>query len=162
MAASAYQSGDIDIAYTYSPYLEKANAAQPDGRIIYDTSKKPTAIIDINIVSTEFAQDYPDAVQAFVKGIFKAQEFLKTNPSEAYAIVAEPLGIQPEEVGEQLKGVQLPDLATQVEMINDSQSELYLLNALSAMAEFLNEQEQIETVPDMSRFIDPEFLTALT
>ena len=157
VAASAYQSGDIDIAYTYSPYLEKANAAQPDGRIIYDTSKKPTAIIDINIVSTEFAQDYPDAVQAFVKGIFKAQEFLKTNPSEAYAIVAEPLDIQPNEVADQLKGVRFPDLKTHLEMVNNSQSELNLLNALSAMAEFLIEQGQIQTIPDLASLIDPQF-----
>lgn len=159
-AAAAYQAGNVEIAFTYSPYLEKANAEQPDGRIIYDTSKMPTAIIDLNIVSTEFAENHPEAVQAFLKGIFRAQEFLQTNPDEAYAIVAEPLGIQPEEVGEQLQGVQLPDLETNLEMMNNPQSDLYLLNALNDMAEFLQAQGQIDTIPELSSFVDPQFLSA--
>ncbi|WP_339383511.1 aliphatic sulfonate ABC transporter substrate-binding protein [Oculatella sp. LEGE 06141] len=161
-AAAAYQAGNVEIAYTYSPFLEKANDAQPDGRIIYDTSKMPSAIIDLNIVSPEFAQNHADAVQAFLKGIFKAQEFLETNPDEAYAIVAKPLGIQPEEVGEQLKGVRLPDLQTHSEMLTNPQSDLYLLNSLSAMAEFLQAQGQIDTIPDLSGFIDPQFLSTLS
>ncbi|MBE9178009.1 ABC transporter substrate-binding protein [Oculatella sp. LEGE 06141] len=158
VAARAYEAGNVEIAYTYSPFLEKANASQSDGRIIYDTSQKPTAIIDLNLVTTEFAETYPEAVQAFSKGIFKAQEFLKTNPDEAYAIVAEPLGLQPNEVGEQLKGVLLPDLETHSEMLNNPQSDLYLLDALSAMAEFQKTQGQIDTVPDLASFIDPQFL----
>lgn len=160
-AATAYQTGKIDIAYTYSPFLEKANEAQTDGRIIYDTAKMPTAIIDLNLVSTDFAQTHPEAVQAFVAGIFKAQEYLKTNSAEAYAIAAKPLGIQPNEVEAQLKGVRLPDLSTHLEMLNDPNSDLYLLKPMQAMAEFLKDQEQIETVPNLSAVIDPQFVTAL-
>jgi NitT/TauT family transport system substrate-binding protein len=160
-AAAAYQSGNVDIAFTYSPYLEQANAEQPDGRIIYDTSKMPMAIIDLNLVSVDFAQNHPEAVQAFLKGIFKAQEFLQTNPDEAYTIVAEPLGIQPDEVGEQLQGVELPDLQTNMEMMSNPQSDVYLLNALTEMAEFLQAQGQIDTVPDLSRLVDSEFLSAI-
>ncbi|WP_416671808.1 ABC transporter substrate-binding protein [Egbenema bharatensis] len=161
VAAAAYQSGSVDIAFTYSPYLEQANAEQPDGRIIYDTSKMPTAIIDLNLVSADFAQAHPEAVQAFLDGIFKAQEFLETNPDEAYAIVSRPLGIQPEEVGEQLQGVKLPDLQAHLEMMTNPQSEFYLLNALSEMAEFLQAQGQIDTIPDLSRLVDAQFLSNL-
>lgn len=45
-AAAAYQAGNIDIASTYAPFLSQANEAQPDGRIIYDSSQMPTAITD--------------------------------------------------------------------------------------------------------------------
>ncbi|PSB21828.1 myristoyl transferase [filamentous cyanobacterium CCP2] len=162
VAAQAYQAGNVEIAFTYSPYLETANAAQPDGRIIYDTSQKPTAIIDLNLVSTEFAQNYPEATQAFARGIFRAQEFLESNPDEAHAIVARPLGLQPDEVREQLQGVEFPNLQTHLEMVNDSQSELYLLNALTAMAEFLQEQGQIVTIPDLSSLIEPQFFASLS
>jgi NitT/TauT family transport system substrate-binding protein len=161
-AAAAYQAGSIEIAYTYSPFLEKANAAQTDGRIIYDSSKMPTAIIDLNLVSTEFAEANPQAVQGFLAGLFKAQEFLKTNPTEAYAIAAEPLGIQPNEVAAQLKGVRLPDLQTHLEMLNDPSNDLYLLKPMQAMTEFLKDQGQIKTVPDLSNFIDPQFVMALS
>lgn len=160
-AAAAYQAGSIDIAYTYSPFLEKANQAQPDGRIIYDTSKMPTAIIDLNLISADFAQTHPEAVQAFLAGIFKGQEYLKTNPAEAYAIVAKPLGIQPNEVEAQLQGVRLPNLQTHLEMLNDPNSDLYLLKPMQAMAEFLKDQGQIKTMPDLSTVIDSQFIAAL-
>ena len=160
-AAAAYQAGNVEIAYTYSPFLEEANAAQTDGRIIIDTSKMPTAIIDLNLVSTTFLNAHPEAVQAFLSGIFKGQEFLKTNPEEAHAIVAKQFEIEPQEVEAQLKGVRLPDLPMHLEMLNDSQSELYLLKSLTAMAEFLKDQGQIGTVPDMSQFIDGQFIAAL-
>jgi NitT/TauT family transport system substrate-binding protein len=160
-AAAVYQAGNVEIAYTYSPFLEKANEAQTDGRIIYDTSKMPTAIIDLNLVSTEFAETNPQAVQAFVAGIFKAQEFLQTNPDEAHAIVAKHLEIQPDEVETQLQGVRLPDLQTNLEMLNDPNSDLYLLKPMQSMAEFLNDQQQIDTIPDLSGILDPQFLSAL-
>jgi NitT/TauT family transport system substrate-binding protein len=162
VAAQAYQAGNVEIAFTYSPYLEGANAAQPDGRIIYDSSQKPTAIVDLNLVSAEFAQNYAEATRAFSRGIFRAQEFLKTNPSEAYAIAAKPLELQPSEVEEQLQGVEFPDLQTHLEMVNNPQSDLYLLDTLTAMAEFLQAQNQIAAVPDLPSLVDPQFFAGLS
>ncbi|WP_416671811.1 ABC transporter substrate-binding protein [Egbenema bharatensis] len=161
IAAQAYQAGNVEIAFTYSPYLERANTSQPDGRIIYDSSQKPTAIIDLNLVSTDFAQSHPEVVQAFTKGIFEAQAFLKSDPSQSYAIAAEPLGLQPDEVKEQLQGVEFPDLQTHLEMIRDPQSDLNLLKALTAMAEFLQAQGQITAVPDLASLIDRQFFENL-
>ena len=161
-AATAYRAGDIEIAYTYSPFLEKANESQSDGRVIYDTSKMPTAIIDLNLVSTHFARANPQAVQAFLAGIFKAQAFLKTNAAEAHAIVAKPLGLRPDEVEAQLRGVRLPDLKTQLEMLTDPNSNLYLLKSMQAMARFLKGQKAIETIPDLYTMIAPQFITALS
>lgn len=161
-AATAYQTDKIDIAYTYSPFLEKANEAQPDGRIIYDTSKMPTAIIDTYVVSTKLIETQPETVQAFLTGIFKAQEFLETDADEAHAIAAKQLGVEPAEVAAQLKGVRLPDLQTNIEMLSNAQSDLYLMEPLQTMATFLKDQKQIETVPDLANVLDPQFLTALS
>lgn len=160
-AATAYQTGKVDIAYTYSPFLEKANQAQPDGRIIYDTSKMPTAIIDLYVVSAKLVETQPETVQAFLKGIFRGQEFLQTHADEAYAIAAKQLGIEPSEVAAQLKGVRLPDLKTNIEMLSNAQSNLYLMQPLQSMAGFLKDQKQIETIPDLSHVLDPQFVTAL-
>ena len=74
-AAAAYQAGRTDIAVTYSPFLQKANEAQKDGRIIYDTSKMPTAIVDVYLFSTKFIEANPEATKAFVQGILKGLKF---------------------------------------------------------------------------------------
>ncbi len=155
-AAAAYQSGKADIAVTYSPFLAKANQAQKDGRIIFDTSKMPTAIIDIHSFNTKFIEANPGAVEAFVKGTLKSLDFIKTNPTEAYTIAGKRLELSPEEVEAELKGVRLIDKETNLEILNTS-----LLPHLEELSAFLLEQKQIQKAPDLSKLIDPQYLQAV-
>lgn len=161
-AAAAYGAGKVDIAVTYEPFLSQANAAQSGGRIIYDSSKMPTAIVDLYVFDSQFAATYPKAVTAFVQGIFKGLDFLKTNPQDALAIASKPLSITPKELQEQLKGLRLVDLPTNKEMLGDPTSNLYLLNSFKDLVAFLKEQGQIKTDIDMSKYIDPSFINALS
>jgi NitT/TauT family transport system substrate-binding protein len=157
-AAIAYQAGRTDIAVTYSPFLQKANATQKDGRIIIDTAKMPTAIIDLYLFSTKFADINPAGVEGFNKGIFKAIGFMKTNKAEALAITGKRLQISPEEAESQLKGVGLIDLPTNLKMLGDAQSDIYLANHLKEVSEFLIEQKQISQPPDLTKVLAPKFL----
>ncbi len=122
-AAAAYQAGRTDIAVTYSPFLQKANEAQKDGRIIYDTSKMPTAIVDVYLFSTKFIEANPEAPKAFVQGILKGIKFLETNKDEALAIAGKRLQLKPKEVEEQLQGVRLIDLPTNLEMMSNAEKD---------------------------------------
>jgi NitT/TauT family transport system substrate-binding protein len=160
-AAAAYQSGKVDIAVTYAPFLSKANDAQKEGRIIYDSSKMPTAITDLYLVDSKYAEANPKAVAAFVQGILKGLDFLKTNSEEALAIAAKQLEITPADLEEQLKGVRLVDLPTNKEMLGNPNSDLYLLNSMKDLVTFLQSQNQIKSTPDMSKYIDPSFVNAL-
>ena len=157
--AAAYQAGNVEIAYSYSPYMDKANAAQPDGRIIYNSAKMATAIADIYIFSTKFIEANPKAVAAFVNGILRGLEFLQTNAKAGLAIAASRLNITPEELADQLKGINLPDRQTNIEMLGNPQSNLYLLQPMNALAQFLQQQKQIQTVPELSQVLDPQFVT---
>jgi len=157
-AAAAFQTGSIEIAYCYSPFSDKALAAQKDGRVIYSSKQMPTAIADFYVFSTKFTQSNPKAVAAFVEGNFKGLDFLKTNPKEGLAIMAKQLKIKPEELEQQLKGIQMPGLKTNVEMLSDSNSTLYMLKPMTKLAEFLKAQRQIQSVPDLSKLLDPQFI----
>jgi NitT/TauT family transport system substrate-binding protein len=157
-AAAAYQAGRVNIAVTYSPFLQKGNQAQKDGRIIYDTSKMPTAIIDVYLFSPELVEANPNATKAFVQGIFKAIKFLETNKDEALAIAGLRLQLTPEEAENQLKGVRLVDLPTNLEMLSNSQSDIYLLKHMNELSQFLADQDQISEVADMSKVLEPRFL----
>jgi NitT/TauT family transport system substrate-binding protein len=160
-AAAAYQARKVDIAVTYAPFLDKAATARKDGRIIYDTSKMPGSIIDLYIFDTKFVEANPQAIAAFVKGISKGMEFLKTNPQEGYAIASKQLGVSATELEETLKKVKLIEPATNVEMLSNPQSNLYLLKNLEAFAQFLKDQKQIPTIPDLSKTLEPKFVKAL-
>ena len=66
----------------------------------------------------------PAGAEGFVKVIFKAIDFMKTNKSIALVITGKRLQISPEDVKAQLKGVGLIDLPTNVRMLSDT----HLLN----------------------------------
>ena len=158
-AAAAYQSNKADIAVSYAPFLQKANQAQPDGRVIYDTSKMPTAIVDVYLFSPEFVEQNPQAAQAFVNGILKGIEFLDTNTEEALAIAGQKLGLSPEEVAQELKGVDLTSLEKNVQMLAQPDSDLYLVPHMNSLGEFLVSQGQIPEVPaDIPQLLEPQFV----
>lgn len=156
-AAITYQAGRTGIAVTYSPFLQKANDTQKDGRIIFDTSKMPTAIVDLYLFTTNVDTN-PAGAEGFVKGIFKAMDFMKTNRKEALAIAGKRLQISPEEVETQLKGVRLIDLPTNLKMLGDAQSDIYLLNQMNKVSKFLVEHKQISQPPDVTKILEPKFL----
>jgi NitT/TauT family transport system substrate-binding protein len=160
-AAAAYQAGRADIAVTYSPFLKQANDAQPDGRIIYDTSKMPTAIVDIYIFSPEFVAANPAGIQTFVNGIAKGIEFIETNPDEAYAIAGKRLELSPEDVATELQGVKLIGIEDNIKMLGDPQSDLYLQKHMEALGTFLKDQNQIPEAPTpetLAQLLDPTFV----
>jgi len=157
-AAAAYQAGNVEIASTYAPFLSQANEAQTDGRIIYDSSQMPTAITDFYTFDSKYIAANPDAVSAFVNAIAKALDFLATNRDEAIAIAASNLEITPEALAADLEGIDLPNIATNLEMLANPNSDLYILKSLNAMGEFLLAQGQIKTIPNMESFIEPKFI----
>ncbi len=162
-AATAYQAGNVDIAVTYAPFLQEANEATADGRIIYDSTKMPTAIADMYLFSSDFIKANPKAVQGFVNGVFKGIQFLTDSPEEGLAIAAKALEVEPEALAADLKGVKLTDLATNQKMLGDAASDVYLMNSLKELAAFLVEQKEIDAVPaDLDQLIDPQFVQAAT
>ncbi|WP_035492581.1 ABC transporter substrate-binding protein [Baaleninema simplex] len=160
-AAAAYQAGNIDVAVTYAPFMQRANEAQEDGRIIYDSSKMPMAIADVYAFDLEFLEANPQIAEAFVKGIFKGLSFLETNPEEGLEIAAKQFEVTPEALAADLKGIQFPDAEMNLEMLGDPESNLYLLKSLTDLAEFLKSQGQIDTIPDLEPLLEPKFVEAV-
>ncbi|WP_416668219.1 ABC transporter substrate-binding protein [Egbenema bharatensis] len=159
---AAYEAGNVEIAYSYPPYIDSALVAQRDGRVIYDTSQMPTAILDFYAFTTNFIETQPDAVRAFVSSIFRAVDLIKTNDNSALSIAAKRLDVTASDLKTQLEGIDLPDLQTNQDMLANPDSDLYLVEPLTALAEFLVEQNQITEVPNMANFIDPQFVQNLS
>ena len=158
-AAAAFQTGNVDIAVSYAPYLQQAANAVEDGRVIYDSSRMPTAIIDMYIFDSTYVEENPEAVQAFVNGIFKGLQFLQTDRAEALEISAVALDVSAEDVAADLEGVKLPDRATNIEMLAQPDSDLYVAGPLTELAQFLKEEGQIESeAGDFAPLLDPQFV----
>ena len=160
-AAAAFQSNNVDIAVTYAPYLSEAAEAVPDGRIIYDSSQMPTAIADLYLFDTAYIESNPAAVQAFVNATMKGLQYLQDNPEEGLEIGAAALEMEPADLASDLEGFQLPDKATNLEMLAQPASDLYLATTLQELADFLLAEEQIETkIEDTQTMLDSQFIEA--
>jgi len=157
-AAAAYQSGQVDVAVTWAPYLGQVNRQVKEGRIIHDTSKAPGLITDFYLFDTQFIKDNPKAVKAFVKGVFRGLEYFKANRKEGLAIAAKRLEVTPEALAEDLKGIAIPDVETNVAAIGDPKNPMYVVNTLEPLAKFLVEKKQVKKAPDMSKYIDATFV----
>ena len=86
--------------------------------MLIDSSQTPGLIVDVVDLTCDYIKNNPKDVEAFNKGLFKAVEFIKTNPDEAYAIMAKGVGgylEKPEDFAEAAKGVNFYDQARNVE-----------------------------------------------
>ncbi|MEL6602987.1 MAG: ABC transporter substrate-binding protein [Cyanobacteria bacterium J06614_10] len=160
-AAAAFESGNVDIAVSYAPYLQQTDRSIDDGRIIYDSSKMPTAIIDLYLFDTAFIEENPAAVQAFVNAIFKGTQFMDDNPDEMLEIGANELEVTPEELASDLQGVKIPSVEDNLKMLAQPDSDIYIAQPLQELADFLLAEGLIESDPgDLSALLEPRFVQA--
>jgi NitT/TauT family transport system substrate-binding protein len=116
-AAAAFIAGQIPAAVTWEPHLTLVRTKN-QGKVLIDSASTPGLIVDVVSLTCDYIDKNPKDVEAFVKGLYKAVDFIKTNPDEAYAIMAKGVGgylEKPAEFAEAAKGVRFYDQARNVE-----------------------------------------------
>ncbi|MFI8911514.1 glycine betaine ABC transporter substrate-binding protein [Streptomyces sp. NPDC053513] len=101
-ALAAWQRGDIDAAYVWTPSLTEL---KKDGRVLVTSRAiaergRPTA--DLGVVTDAFAAAHPEIVDAWVKAEDQAVKLAESDPSKAAASIGAELGIGPEDARKQL------------------------------------------------------------
>ena len=116
-AAAAFIAGQIPAAVTWEPHLTLGRT-KDQGKVLIDSSATPGLIVDVVSLTCDYIDKNPKDVEAFVKGLYKAVDFIKTNPDEAYAIMAKGVGgylEKPEDFAAAAKGVNFYDQARNIE-----------------------------------------------
>jgi NitT/TauT family transport system substrate-binding protein len=117
-AAAAFIAGQIPAAVTWEPHLTLVRTKN-QGKVLIDSASTPGLIVDVVSLTCDYIDKNPKDVEAFVKGLYKAVDFIKTNPDEAYAIMAKGVGgylEKPADFAEAAKGVRFYDQARNVEL----------------------------------------------
>lgn len=107
-AASAFAAKRVDAAVSYEPWLTKA-AQQGGGEIIF-TTKGTNLIADVLVVRQKLIESRRADLQAYLRAIDKGVKLVNSGDEEAIKIVAQKLGVSPEEAKEQIAGVKIFDL----------------------------------------------------
>ncbi|NVJ93536.1 MAG: ABC transporter substrate-binding protein [Methylocystaceae bacterium] len=90
-AAAAFMADRIAVAVTWEPHLTLAKRADK-GKVLVDSSQTPGAIVDVVALDCTYIKENPKDVKALVKGLYKANELIKSDPEKAYAVMAKGIG----------------------------------------------------------------------
>ncbi len=155
---AAWLRGDIDAAYVWYPVLSEL---QETGVNITDSAQLADQRIittDLVVARTEFAEQYPEILENYIKVQIQANEVLLDDPETAATEIASVLEISEEDAADQITQYVYLRGEEQADYLND-----YIADALKATADFLVEQQSITSAPDLETFansIDTSYLEA--
>jgi taurine transport system substrate-binding protein len=159
---AAWERGDIDAAYVWNPNLAKLIAS--GGTVLItsaDLAAKGKTTYDLAIVTNEFADKYPAAVQTWLEQQDRAITLIKDKPDEAAAAIATELNITADEAKSQLGDLVFLNASEQT-------GADYLGGGLATnlydAAKFNKDQGKIETVKDEAEYqkaVDSSFAAAV-
>jgi taurine transport system substrate-binding protein len=101
----AFVKGDIDGAFTWNPNVTNM---KNNGGVMLTSAREMAdrgyAVVDLDIVRTEFAEQYPDVVGAYVRTMDRAVALYRSDPKAAGAALARFTGLTAEECLAQAAG----------------------------------------------------------
>ncbi|MFM9370745.1 glycine betaine ABC transporter substrate-binding protein [Streptomyces sp. Da 82-17] len=146
---SAWQRGDVDAAYVWTPTLDEL---AKDGRTL-TTSRdvaeagRPTA--DLGVVTDAFAAKHPDIVTAWLRAQDRAVRLARKDPDKAAAAIAAELNVSPAQAKRQLSQLVLltADEQRGPEHLGTPGRPGKLAAHLHDAARFLKDQKAVDAVP---------------
>lgn len=143
---AAWSRGDIDGAYVWNPNL--ASIIDDGGEVLISSAElaeEGTTTYDLAVVSNEFAEEFPEAVQTWVEQQDRAVTLIEDDPEQAAELIAAELDIDPSEAAAQIEDLIFLDAAEQAAAENLGGG---LAENLLAAAEFNAEQGEIDAAAE--------------
>jgi len=114
----AWKEERLDAVITYEPELTKLEA---DGaHRIFDSFSVPGIILDVLAVRTSELKKHSTALEQLVLGHFRGLHHLKANRQDAVHRIAPRLGIPAQNVLDAFRGLELPDIRTNLQYLGGS------------------------------------------
>ncbi|MDF2677931.1 MAG: taurine-binding periplasmic protein precursor [Bacillota bacterium] len=153
---AAWQRGDIDAAYGWEPILSDI---LKDGTTIVtskDLAEYGIITSNVEIVSKEFAQKYPQIVTNYIKALDKAVKLYNENRNEAVKTIAESLNITEEEALKQTQGSIWLSAEQQLssDYFGTTSEKGKLADNLKDTADFLYKQKSLLSEPKSETFVN--------
>ncbi len=144
-ASNALLTGQIDVWMIGQPYVTTFLNENDNVETIADAENDPMLVTFV--ARTEFANDHPEVVIAFLKAMNDANEWIAENYDEAVSIVQKETGQDKESIEATFDNLNNTLLITDKE-----------IDRLEYAAEYLKGEELIEEDFDIKDYIDTSFL----
>lgn len=158
-SATAFAAGKVDAAATYEPFLTKA-LKEGKGEIVF-TTQDTNIIPNLLAARGEVLEQRREEVLAYMRAIDKGVDLAQSSPDEAAEIVAQKLGITPEEIPAQLAGIKTFDITGNQEQPFNASDPLYLQKSFESAVQILHDTGKISTTVDAASLIDDSLIKSL-
>lgn len=152
---AAWQRKDIDAAFVWNPVL--AQLVEDNGSVVVSAqqlAEQGAITADVGIVRTKFAEDYPEFVKQYVSVLDSAVQLYRDNPDDVAATLAPILSTDTEGALAQIKQIVWLTSKEQADAkyLGSAKDKSGFANVLKQTGEFLVEQKQIPTSPELSAY----------
>lgn len=158
-SATSFASGKVDAAATYEPFLSKA-VKEGKGEVIF-TTKDTNIIPNLLAARGEVLEQRREEVLAYMRAVGKGVDLAKSNPDEAADIIAEKLGVTPEEIPAQLAGIRTFDIEGNKQQPFNASDPLYLRKSFESAVQILQDTGKISNAVDAASLIDDSLIKSL-
>jgi NitT/TauT family transport system substrate-binding protein len=158
-AATAFASKKVDVAVTYEPWLSKA-VQEGNGEIIF-SSENSNIIPDGLITKSTVIERRKDDIAAYLRAVDKGVQFVRENPDEANQIVAERLGVKPEEVPALLDTVRLFSVSENRDVIFNTSDPMNVMDSLEFATKTSEAVKLINSPVDSTKLYDDSLIKEL-
>jgi NitT/TauT family transport system substrate-binding protein len=150
-AGAALIAGRVDAAYTYEPYLSAARS-KGDFTTVIEDGAYPGVSSDVWEISDSFAKDHPAAVTGALRAWSEAVDYIRANPDQALALIADKYQTDVASLKASLAGIKLYNTSESLTFMNTQ-----FVPLASRVKAILDEQGTLTGNPDPSALLDTTF-----
>lgn len=154
--ARAYLDGEVDALVTFEPVRSKLIAA---GAVqVFDSSAVPSRIMDVLVVRRDMTPGREAQLRALAASHFAGLALLHDEPERAAGIIAQRWHVPPEEVASRFRGLDLIDLATNLDLLRGTPPPL--VQHAREIGTVLEDEQLIQTAPPVETLANARYLPA--
>ncbi|MGG6296890.1 ABC transporter substrate-binding protein [Leptolyngbya sp. AN02str] len=158
-AAAAFVANQVDAVAVFAPFTTQA-LKLPGSKELFSSRDFPGAISDHLVVTRQAIDEKPEQVQALVDTWFATLDFIQSNQSKAYDIMAKRAGVSVEEYMDYADGTRLFTLEENLQAFQPGSDLTSLLYAAETMSDFLLDVGLAQTKPNTTFLFDDRFVKA--
>jgi NitT/TauT family transport system substrate-binding protein len=159
-AGVAFTAQQVDAAVTWEPALSQG-AKVAHGHMLLTSADKPGLISDVVAATTDTIANKKDDIAGFVRAWYKALDFIKTNPDEANAIMAQGVGgwlSDPAVFADTLSGIEYLDKEKNIAFFGTPDKPGQIYNTLGAAIDIWKGFDRIQVDVKPGDMVDNSFL----
>ncbi len=161
-AAAMFKAKQVDAAVTWEPDLSAAVTARGDeAHVLVSTTAATNIIADTLCARQDLIDRAPETVRDFVHGWIDGIEMIKSDPANAYALVAKALKLDSDTISGMLSGLKLTNYADNAQFYGLTGGKAHYETLFDTAFVIWRKKGLVTRPVDAKDWADTRFLSAL-